>query len=174
MQSRLWRKVGVLLMLKGLSLVIGGLAVVLAALLALFTVSMRMKVRPVQDAVRRMNRATLNRRVMQTAGQPGAGASVIHHVGRTSGASYMTPIGAVESEDGFVVALPYGTNADWLKNVLAAGSTVLDFEGDTYEIDYLELVPAEEANVYFPVSSQRVHRLFGVDDFLLLRRAEAA
>jgi len=43
---------------------------------------------------------------------------LIDHVGRTSGSSYSTPVGAVPIEDGFVIALPYGLSADWLKNVL--------------------------------------------------------
>ena len=76
------------------------LVVALVAFLVLFLVSMRMKFRPAQDAVRRINRVTWNPRTMRTAGQPGAFASVIRHVGRTSGRQYETPVGAVETEDG--------------------------------------------------------------------------
>ena len=110
---------------------------------------------------------------MQTAGQPGASASIVRHVGRVSGAEYETPIGPEMTEDGFVVALPYGTNPDWYKNVIAAGSATIVHEGTEYLVDQPELVPAEIGNAYFPEQTQRSHLLFGVDDFLLLRRSEA-
>ncbi len=112
--------------------------------------------------------------VMKTAGQPGGPASVIRHVGRTSGALYETPVGAVKTEDGFVIALPYGTSPDWFKNVRAAGSAELVHEGDTHQLEEPELVPSEVGNPYFPPNVQRTHRLFAVDDFLVLRRAESA
>ena len=159
---------------KRISQVVGSLVLLLIALLVVFMVSMRAKYPPVLTAVRRMNKATWNPRSMKTAGQPGASASVIRHVGRTSGTPYETPIGAVETDDGFAVALPYGTNPDWLKNVLAAGSAVLAHEGNTYQVDHPEVVPAAVANTYFPPNDQRAHRVFGIDDFLLLRRTESA
>ena len=43
---------------------------------------------------------------IKSAGGPGASASGVHHVGRTSGRSYSTPVGAVPTDDGFVIALP--------------------------------------------------------------------
>lgn len=160
----MWRRIAV---------IGAGLVVTLAALLAVFVVSMRMKIRPVQDAVRRMNRITWNRSSMKTAGQPGADASVIRHVGRTTGTAYETPIGAVATDDGFVIALPYGTTSDWLKNVMAAGTAVIVNEGETHRVDHPELVAAAVANPYFPPTDQRSHRWFGVDDFLLVLRVEA-
>jgi deazaflavin-dependent oxidoreductase (nitroreductase family) len=143
------------------------------AFLVVFVVSMRLKFRPVQDAVRRLNRVTWNPQAMRTAGQPGASASVVRHVGRISGAQYETPVEVVETEDRFVIALPYGTSPDWLKNVLAAGSAVIVDDGSTYLVDDPEVVPAVIGNSFFPAKDQRSHRLFGIDDFLLLRRAES-
>lgn len=81
---------------------IGGLFLALIGLWVIFTVAMRAKFRPVQDVVRRMNRAMLNPRTMETAGQPGADASVIRHRGRTTGTPYETPVGALATDDGFV------------------------------------------------------------------------
>jgi deazaflavin-dependent oxidoreductase (nitroreductase family) len=157
-----------------ISQVVGSLVLLLIVLLVVFMVSMRAKYPPVLTAVRRMNKATWNPRSMKTAGQPGAYASVIRHVGRTSGTPYETPIGAVETEDGFVVALPYGTNPDWLKNVLAAGSAVLVHEGNTCQVDHPEVVPAAVGNAFFTPRVQRALRVFGIDDFILLRRTESA
>ena len=46
--------------------------------------------------------------------------SALHHVGRRSGRTYVTPLSAYPLGDGFVlvVAYPY---VDWCENVLAAG-----------------------------------------------------
>jgi deazaflavin-dependent oxidoreductase (nitroreductase family) len=159
-------------MLKPIAQIIGGLLVAVIALLVVFLVGMRAKYPPVLTAVRRMNRAFWNPRAMETAGQPGATASVIRHVGRRSGTSYETPIGPIVTDGGFVVALPYGTTPDWLKNVLEAGSAVIVHEGITYQVDHPEVIPSEDAFAYVPSSEQRALRLFRVDQFLQVHKAE--
>lgn len=103
-----------------------GLTAVSGVLLMAFTVSFRTKFAPAQNAIRRMNRRMLNPRQMRTAGRPGAWASVTRHVGRTSGTSYRTPVVAMPTQDGFVIALPYGPRADWVRNILAAGSGAIE------------------------------------------------
>lgn len=139
-----------------------------------FTLSFRTKFRPVQDTIRRMNRSMTNPRVLATAGQPGAPASVVHHVGRRSGAPYRTPVVAVPADGGFAVALPYGPRADWVRNVLTAGSATLDHEGVSIPVTDPELVPVDVANPLFPRKEQLLHRLYGVEDFLLVRQAGSA
>jgi hypothetical protein len=39
---------------------------------------------------------------------------------------------AMRAADGFVIALPYGTNVDWLRNLQAAGRAELPLRGKTY------------------------------------------
>lgn len=121
--------------------------------------------------VRRFNRAVTNRLQRRVAGKPGASAALIQHVGRRSGRAYETPIGAFEIDDGFVVTLPYGSEADWVRNVLAAGSAVLVTQGETVPVDRPELVDVGEARDLFPASEQRIHRLFRVEQGLRLHRA---
>ncbi len=150
-----------------------------ALFLGLFTIAivvvlgMRARSPRVIDAVRRFARDVGNPWQMRTAGSQGAYASVIRHVGRTSGRSYETPVGAVGTDDGFVIALPYGSHADWLKNVLAAGSATIVHEGHTYRVDQPEVVPIGSAQIHFSASDQRSHRLFGVDQCLRVRRVES-
>ncbi|MGB5758132.1 MAG: nitroreductase family deazaflavin-dependent oxidoreductase [Acidimicrobiales bacterium] len=159
-----------------LPLVVGVLAVgvVAGALLgAVFVVGMRRKSPGVQGAVRRMNKAFWNPRSMETAGRCGAYASVVHHVGRRSGTAHDTPVVPVETEDGFVIALPYGTHADWVRNVLAAGRATIDHEGRTYEVDRPEVVPTEEVDIHFAESERRTHRMFRVGECLRLHLVDA-
>ena len=159
-------------MWKRIGQVVGGVLVALVALSVAFLVGMRAKYPPLLNAVRRMNRSVWNPRALETAGQSGAMASVIRHVGRRSGTAYETPIGPVMTDDGFVVPLPYGTTPDWLKNVLAAGTAVIVHDGTTYRVDRPEVIRAADAFVFVPRSEQRALRLFGVDEFLRVRLAE--
>lgn len=151
---------------------VAGVAAVAAVLFVAFTAAFRTKFPPVLGAIRRFNRDVTNPRQMKQAGRPDAHASIVTHVGRSSGRSYQTPVVAVPADDGFAVALPYGPGADWVRNVLAAGAASLDHEGQTIPVDRPRLVGAE-ANAWFPRKEQRMHRLYGVDDFLLLRPAAA-
>jgi len=157
-------------MIKGAAKGIGGLLLILAAIGVAFIVGMRMKYPPLLTAVRKMNRAVMNPRAMKTAGQPGAYAGVVRHVGRKSGTPYETPIGPFPTDYGFDIALPYGSRPDWLKNVVAAGSAVIVHEGVAYSIDQPEVIAAADAMDNVPPSEQRNIRAFAVDNFLRVRR----
>lgn len=152
--------------------VVAWLAVSGGVLLTAFTIGFRSKFPPLHNAIRRFNRDVTNPRQLQRAGQPGAWASVIHHVGRTSGNAYRTPVVALPTEDGFVFALPYGPTADWVRNVLAAGSATVEHEGKSIRATRPELLTTEQASSFFPTSGQRMHRIYSVDDALLLHRAD--
>ena len=154
-------------MLKRIAALAGGLTL---GMFITFLIGMRKKSPTVVDAVRKMNRAVMNPKQMTSAGTPGAYASIIKHTGRTSGKSYETPIGAVPTEDGFVIGLPYGTRADWLKNVIADGSATIVHEGDEYEVDRPEVLPIEAASDYFSTQDQRALQVFAVDQCLRVRR----
>lgn len=149
-----------------------GLVLVLATIGIVFFVGMRTKSPFVLNTVRRFNRAFGNPYQMKRAGTPGAYASVIRHVGRKTGRSYATPVVPFATDDGFVIALPYGSRADWLKNVLASGSATIVHEGNTYRVDQPELVPTAEAAPYMPAKEQRGLRRFAVDRCLRVRLVE--
>jgi deazaflavin-dependent oxidoreductase (nitroreductase family) len=159
-------------MLRRTAALLGALFLALVTIVIVFVVGMRTKSPPVLKAVRKFNRAVSNPRQMESAGTVGAYASVIRHSGRTSGRPYETPVGAVATDDGFVIALPYGSQADWLKNVLASGSATIVDEGQTYRVDQPEIIPMEAAATHFPPKEQRNLRLFGVDQCLRVRRVE--
>ncbi len=91
-------------------------------------------------------------------------------VGRTTGRRDETPVQAVATDDGFVIALPYGPNTDWLKNVLANRSATIVHEGNTYEVDQPEVLPMSVAAPRFAPKDQRTHRLFRVEQALLVRQ----
>jgi hypothetical protein len=148
---------------------VGAALLATAALAAVFVVGMRMKSPVVTDRVRRFNRAVTNPRVLRSAGTPGASASVIRHVGRVSGRSYETPVGSFAVGDDFVIALPYGPGADWVRNVLTHGTATLVHEGRTVPVHQPEVVPTTLVVEDLPPSDQRTLRLFGVGECLRVR-----
>ena len=157
-------------MLRRIAILVGGLLLALGAVGIIFVAGMRAKSPVVLDNVRRAGRAT-KRFVLPAAGTPGSNVSVVRHVGRTTGQSYETPVQAVAADDGFVIALPYGPNTDWLKNVLASGSATIAHDGATHRVERPEVVPMSVAEPHFSPNDQRTHRIFRVDDCLLVRRA---
>lgn len=58
----------------------------------------------------------------------------IHHTGRTSGRLRATPVVTERVTDGFITPLPYGTDVDWLRNVLAAGQAAITVGGRTFDV----------------------------------------
>lgn len=148
----------------------------LAGLLTLgvaWLVGMRNKRSFVVRAQRRVNKAVFNPTQMQTAGRPGAYAAVVRHTGRASGRQYETPVGAEPTDDGFVIALVYGRESDWLQNVLAAGSATIVYEGEDFDVTDPEVVPIDTAIDEFPEGSRSGLRLVGVTDCLRLRHVAA-
>jgi deazaflavin-dependent oxidoreductase (nitroreductase family) len=133
-------------------------------------VGMRTHAGVVLDGVRHFNHAVTNRLTIRKAGHPGVANGVIRHVGRTSGRAYETPIGPFPTADGFLVALPYGTRADWARNVLAAGRATLVFDGEEVAVGSPELVATAEVLDELPEGERRTLRTFGVEQCLRLRR----
>lgn len=148
----------------------GALVIGLLVVATVFLIGMRHKWPWLLDVVIRLSRVVFNPVQMRSAGKPGAFASVIRHRGRSSGRMYETPVGAVPSADGFVIALPYGRRASWLRNVLANGSAAIVHEGRVHEVDDPEVVALESVEEVFSPGDRRSHRLFGVEECLRLRR----
>ena len=124
---------------------------------------------PIQNALRLFTRA-MRPLALRSAGREGSNTSVVRHVGRRSGRTYETPVIAVQHDDGFLIALPYGERTDWLKNVLHKGSASIVTNGRSYEVDRPEVISMAEATGYFRPREQRMHRQFRVDSALQVRQ----
>ena len=88
---------------------------------------------PLGRRVARLNKVGLNRLSRHVAPHvPGFG--VVEHRGRRSGRVYRTPINLFRTPDGVVIALPYGADADWVRNVIAAGGCTVIARGRTLHL----------------------------------------
>ena len=152
--------------------ILGVVVLGLAALAIAFVMAWRKKSGLVLGPIIWMSKKVMNPMQMRSAGTPGAYASIVRHRGRISGAEYATPVGVVADGDAFLVALPYGARAQWLRNVLAAGSATLVHEGTTYQVDRPELIALATVADRFSASDQRLFRWLHVEDCLRLHNAE--
>ena len=124
----------------------------------------------VLDGLRQVSRVAINPRQLATAGQPGAYASVIEHRGRVSGKPYRTPVAVRAVDGGWVISLTYGTRADWVRNVLAAGNATLVTEGETVRSLAVDVVPLgrPEATAWLSSTERRLLQWFGIETCLRL------
>lgn len=88
---------------------------------------------PIPKVVGQWNKAGLNHLTRHIAPwMPGFG--VIVHRGRRSGRRYQTPVNVFRAGNGYVIALTYGPDTDWDKNVLAAGDCELRTRGQAIQL----------------------------------------
>jgi deazaflavin-dependent oxidoreductase (nitroreductase family) len=99
------------------------------------------------------------------------GFGVIVHTGRTSGRVYRTPVNVFVRNGRFAVALTYGRQAEWVKNVLAAGGCELVTRGRRHRLTDPEIVHDNRLTPVPPIVRPML-RLIGAADFLLLRDSQ--
>jgi deazaflavin-dependent oxidoreductase (nitroreductase family) len=101
------------------------------------------------------------------------GFGVVIHRGRRSGREYHTPVNVFATEDGYVLALTYSPDTDWVRNVLAADGCELRTRGRVIRLVSPRLFHDETRRAICPLERQVV-RVLGVTDFLSLKTAPAA
>jgi deazaflavin-dependent oxidoreductase (nitroreductase family) len=121
--------------------------------------------------------ARFNRRVTNPALRPVAGwlpyFGVVVHRGRNTGRVYRTPVNAFPRGDGFLVALTYGRDADWVRNVIAADQCQLIHRRRGVDLVGPRLLPLGEEGQAIPSWVAGVLRALAVDEVIHLRRARS-
>jgi deazaflavin-dependent oxidoreductase (nitroreductase family) len=116
--------------------------------------------------VARVNRVVTNRVAGHVAGWlPGFG--IVQHRGRRSGRPYRTPINVFRVSDGYVAALTYGTDTDWVKNVLAAGGCELEVRRRRVRLTEPRVVH-DETRHDMPLGVRQLLAVLCVTEFLFL------
>ena len=121
---------------------------------------------PFPRRLARLNSRVTNRLVAPIARRaPGLG--VVGHAGRRSGRSYRTPVTVFRTPRGYVIALVYGAESDWPKNVLAAGGCTLLTHGAAVPLTAPRRVHTGRHRSV-PAPARAVLRMVGVRDYLEL------
>jgi deazaflavin-dependent oxidoreductase (nitroreductase family) len=121
---------------------------------------------PASRKVAQFNKRYLNRLFLRVAGYlPGFG--IISHVGRKSGRAYSVPVNVFRTDEGYIIALTYGPEADWVKNVLAAGSCELLTRGRRISLSDPR-VETDEAKSWAPLPVRFVLNRIDAPDYMWL------
>ncbi|MBA4020942.1 MAG: nitroreductase family deazaflavin-dependent oxidoreductase [Gordonia sp.] len=96
--------------------------------------------------IARVNKSVTNRVVIVLA-KRAPHMAVIEHLGRRSGRSYETPVMVFVSESRLAVVLNYGTESDWVRNVVAAGHAEMMHRNRRFHLDEPRVVPASRSQV---------------------------
>jgi hypothetical protein len=78
-----------------------------------------------------------------------------------------TPVNVFREPDGFLIALTYGRDSGWVKNVVAAGGCQLKTRGGLYHL-CTPTVVHDPTRRQFPALVRVILRLIAANDFLRL------
>lgn len=124
---------------------------------------------PIPRTVARLNRYLANPVIGRIA-RVAPGFGVVHHVGRVSGRRYAIPVNVFRDGNDLWIALTYSSNADWVKNVLAAGGCEIESRGRI--LSYRDpAVGIDREKRWAPWIVRRALPFIGVNEVMHLRRA---
>ena len=114
----------------------------------------------------KINTAFTNRITSMFSGWlPGFG--ILTHVGRKSGKVYRIPVNVFRAPNGFIVALTYSSQSEWVKNALAAGGCELKTRGKKYQLSCPKVV-RDPTRGRFPFPARTLLRIVGADEYMEL------
>jgi deazaflavin-dependent oxidoreductase (nitroreductase family) len=96
------------------------------------------------------------------------GFGVLTHTGRITQRRYRTPVLVLRRRDEFVIALWYGSDVHWVKNVLAAGGCELETRGRKLRLAE-PAITTEPARRGLPLPLRWAGSVVGLTEFLRLR-----
>ncbi len=79
------------------------------------------------------------------------GFAIVTNVGRKSGRVYRTPVNVFRESEGFLIALTYGRDSGWVRNVLAAGGCQLETRRVRYQLS-APIIVHDSTRQRFPFS----------------------
>ena len=96
------------------------------------------------------------------------GFGLLIYRGRKSGRTYRTPMNVFRRGEEFVFALTYGSDVQWVKNILAAGETDLLTRGRTIHLTDPRLF-TDPARSLMPTPVRQFLGLMRVTEFMRMR-----
>jgi len=122
------------------------------------------------DRIRIFNKHVTNRVLRWFTRFSHSPFAIIRHVGRRSGKPYETVIWVWQMREGFVIALTYGPEVDWYRNMQAAGGGTVFWHRRFYTVGKPEPIDAETALLAFPALFRLIFRTFGKQEKFVLMK----
>ncbi|HST90378.1 MAG TPA: nitroreductase family deazaflavin-dependent oxidoreductase [Ktedonobacterales bacterium] len=121
--------------------------------------------------------ARFNRRVTNHITRPFADRlprfGIVIHTGRRSGRTYRTPVNVFRDGNDYIIALTYGAETDWVRNVQAAGGCQLVTRGRRISLTNPRLV-TDARRQWAPPLVRLILSLTNVPQYLRLTRVPAS
>ena len=95
--------------------------------------------------------------------------AILTHRGRKSGRPYRTPINVFRRGDHYYFFLTYGSDVQWLKNVLATGSCSIETRGRIVELIEPNVITDPELRPASPQVRFVERRIAGATQYLRMR-----
>src|SRR5713226_1055178 len=112
------------------------------------------------------NLAVTNRITSRFAARlPGFG--ILTLIGRKSGRVYRTPVNVFRAPEGFLIALTYGRESEWVRNVVAAGGCQLETRCVQYQLS-APIIVHDPSRREFPLGVGLILGIIGANAFILL------
>ena len=99
------------------------------------------------------------------------GFGILAYRGRKSGKAYRTPLNVFRHGDDWVFALTYGSDVQWVKNVVAAGEATLEVRRRKIHLVDPELI-VDPTRRLMPFIVRQVLGLMRVSEFMRMRPAQ--
>jgi deazaflavin-dependent oxidoreductase (nitroreductase family) len=95
------------------------------------------------------------------------GFAMVHHIGRRSGREFRTPVKFFRHAGDYVITLPYGSRADWVRNVLAAEGCEMVIRGRRVPLVKPTLF-MDDGSVHIPRVLRMVLSFMKIKEFIAL------
>jgi deazaflavin-dependent oxidoreductase (nitroreductase family) len=107
--------------------------------------------------------------VMQVVAKRLPGFAILTHHGRKSGRPYRTPVNVFRRGDTYLFFLTYGSEAQWVKNVLSTGACSIETRGRVVNLVEPELVTDPELRPAPPLVRLVERRFAGATQYLRMQ-----
>jgi deazaflavin-dependent oxidoreductase (nitroreductase family) len=94
---------------------------------------------------------------------------LVTHRGRKSGRMYHTPVNVFRQGGAYLFFLTYGSDVEWVRNVLASGSCTLEVRGQVVDLGEPQLVTDPELRPAPAFVRFFERRIAGVTQYLRMR-----
>ena len=100
--------------------------------------------------------------------------AILTHRGRKTGRTYRTPVNVFRRGTDYFFFLTYGSDVNWVKNLLATGACSIETRGRVLELVEPELVTDPELRPAPPHVRFVERRIAGVTQYLRMRPSSSA
>jgi hypothetical protein len=100
--------------------------------------------------------------------------AIVRHRGRRSSRWYATPVAIGHRDDALFIPLPFGSTADWLRNVVGAGGCVIRWRGVERTMTAPEILDVASGLAAFNPIEAWLLKALGIKGILRLRFADGS